>query len=157
MDHSAYLIFLFVFSESIVTLLLFCRSRVNFVIRPDKLLITLFVCLKKIIHWLYITLSTKVYIVKDIVFLVVMGRCESWTIKRLNAEEMMLLELEKPLESPLDSKEIKPVKPMNPKCSLEGLMISLKLQYYGHQMQRARRIPWCWERLKAGGEEGSKG
>ena len=49
--------------------------------------------------------------------------------------------LEKTLESPLESKEIKPVqsilKEINPEYSLEGLMLKLKLQYFGHLMQRA--------------------
>ena len=46
--------------------------------------------------------------------------------------------LEKVLESPLDSKEVKPVNPkgINPEYSLEGLMLKLKLQYFGHLMQR---------------------
>ena len=47
--------------------------------------------------------------------------------------------LEKTLESPLDCKEIQPVhlKEISPECSLEGLMLKLKLQYFGHLMQRA--------------------
>ena len=47
--------------------------------------------------------------------------------------------LEKTLESPLDYKEIQPVilKEIGPGCSLEGLMLKLKLQYFGHLMQRA--------------------
>ena len=47
--------------------------------------------------------------------------------------------LEKTLESPLDSKEIQPVSPkeINPEYSWEGLMLKLKLQYFGHLMQRA--------------------
>ena len=47
--------------------------------------------------------------------------------------------LEKTLESPLDCKEIQPVHPkeINPGCSLEGMMPKLKLQYFGHLMQRA--------------------
>ena len=47
--------------------------------------------------------------------------------------------LEKTLESPLDCKEIQPVHPkeIRPGCSLEGLMLKLKLQYFGHLMQRA--------------------
>ena len=47
--------------------------------------------------------------------------------------------MEKILESPLDSKEIKPVilKQINPEYSLEGLMLKLKLQYFGHLMKRA--------------------
>ena len=47
--------------------------------------------------------------------------------------------LEKTLESPLDCKEIQPVhlKEISPRCSLEGLMLKLKLQYFGHLLQRA--------------------
>ena len=50
--------------------------------------------------------------------------------------------LEKTLESPLDSKEIQPVHPKGdqPWCSLEGLMLKLKLQYFGHLMQRTESL-----------------
>ena len=50
--------------------------------------------------------------------------------------------LEKTLESPLDCKEIQPVhsKEISPGCSLEGLMLKLKLQYFGHLMQRAESL-----------------
>jgi len=69
--------------------------------------------------------------------------------------------LEKILESPLDWKEIKPVtlKEINPEYSLEGLMLKLKLQYFGHVMQRADLLerPWCQERFKAGGEGDNRG
>ena len=69
--------------------------------------------------------------------------------------------LEKILESPLDCKEIKPVYPkeISPEYSLEGLMLKLKLQYFGYLMQRADSLekPWCWERLKAGGEGDDRG
>ena len=58
-----------------------------------------------------ITLPTKVHLVKAMVFPVVMCGCESWTIKKLSTEELMLLVLEKTLESPLDCKEIQPVHP----------------------------------------------
>ena len=60
-----------------------------------------------------IALSIKVYTVKTMVFPEVMYGCESWTIRRLSAEELILLSLmlEKTLESPLDSKEIKQVNP----------------------------------------------
>ena len=63
--------------------------------------------------------------------------------------------LEKTLESPLDFKEIKLV---NPEYSLEGLMLKLKLQYVGHQMQRADSLEktLMLERLRAGGEGDSK-
>ena len=56
------------------------------------------------------TLPTKVHLVKAMVFPVVIYGCDSWTIKKLSTEELMLL-LEKTLESPLDCKEIQPVHP----------------------------------------------
>ena len=72
---------------------------------------------------------------------IVMYRCESSSWRRLSTEELMLstLEFKKTLGSPLDSKEIKPVSPKgNPwNQSLEGLMLKLKLQYFGHLMWRA--------------------
>ena len=58
-----------------------------------------------------VTLPTKVHLVKAMVFPVVVYGCESWTIKKLSTEELMLLVLEKTLESPLDCKEIQPVHP----------------------------------------------
>ena len=48
--------------------------------------------------------------------------------------------LEKTLESPLDCKEIQPVHPINPGCSLEGLMLKLNLQYFGHLMRRVNSL-----------------
>ena len=66
--------------------------------------------------------------------------CESWTVKKAECQRIDAFELvlEKTLESPLDCKEIQPVhlKEISPGCSLEGLMIKLKLQYFGHLMQR---------------------
>ena len=56
-----------------------------------------------------ITLLTKVFLVKAMVFPMVMYGCESWTMKKLSTKELMLLE--KTLESPLDCKEIQPVHP----------------------------------------------
>ena len=76
--------------------------------------------------------------------------------RKLSAKELMLLNcgVEKTLESPLDSKEIQPVQPKNisPEYSLEGLMLKLKLQYFGHLVRRTDSLErfWCWERLKAG-------
>ena len=57
----------------------------------------------------HITLPTKVHLVKDMVFPVVMYGCESWTVKK--AEHRRIDALEKTLESPLDCKEIQPVHP----------------------------------------------
>ena len=60
-----------------------------------------------------ITLPTKVRLVKAMVFPVVMSGCESWTIKKAECQELLLLNLllEKTLESPLDCKVMKPVNP----------------------------------------------
>ena len=62
--------------------------------------------------------------------------------------------LEKTLECPLDSQEIQPVHPkeISPEYSLEGLILKLKLQYFGHLMQKLThwKRPWYWESLKAG-------
>ena len=89
-----------------------------------------------------ITLPTKVYIVRTMFFPVVMYACESWTIKKgwtPKNGSFGTVVLKKTLESPLDCKEIKPVNPkgINPEYSLEGLMLKLKLQYFGRWMQSA--------------------
>ena len=68
--------------------------------------------------------------------------------------------LEKTLESPLDCKEFQAVlKEISPEYSLEGLILKLKLPYFGHLMQRTDSFkrPWCWERLKARGEGDDRG
>ena len=69
--------------------------------------------------------------------------------------------LEKTLESPLDSKEIQPVQPKGSSLeySLEGLMLKLKLQYFGHLMQRTESFvkTLMLGKIKVGGEEDDKG
>ena len=84
-----------------------------------------------------ITLPTKV---KAMVFPVVMYECESWTIKKAESQRIDAFELWcwRRLESLLDCKEIQPVhsKGDHPGCSLEGMMLKLKLQYFGHLMRR---------------------
>ena len=89
-----------------------------------------------------ITLPAKVRLVKAMVFPVVMYGCESWTIKKAEHWRIDAFELWywKRLENPLDCKEIKPVNPkgdqISPEYSFEGLMLKVKLQYYGHLMGR---------------------
>ena len=86
-----------------------------------------------------ITFLTKVCLVKAMVFPVVIYGCESWTVKKAEHWTTDAFELlEKTLESPLDCKEIKPVnlKETSTEYSLEGLMLKLNLQYFGHLMQR---------------------
>ena len=91
-----------------------------------------------------ITLLTKVHLVKAMVFPVVMYGCETWTIKKAESWKLKnwcfwTVVLEKTLESHLECKEIQPVYPkeINPGCSLVGLMLKLKLQYFDHLMRRA--------------------
>ena len=77
---------------------------------------------------------------------------ESWVPKNRCFWTVML---EKTTESPSDSKEIQPIlKEISPKYSLKGLMLKLKLQYFGHLIRRAHSFEktLLWERLKVGGE-----
>ena len=65
--------------------------------------------------------------------------CESWTVKKAECRRLHAFELfEKTLESPLDCKEIKQsiLKEISPEYSLEGLMLKLKLQFFGHLIRR---------------------
>ena len=89
-----------------------------------------------------ITLPTKVRLVKAMVFPVVMYRCESWTIKKAECRRTDAFELwcwRRLLRVPWTARKSNQsiLKEINPGCSLEGLMLKLKLQYFGHQMQRA--------------------
>ena len=86
-----------------------------------------------------ITLSTKVHLVKAMVFPVVMYRCESWSIKkaerlRIDAFELWCWRrfLRVPWTARRSNQSI--LKEISPGCSLEGLMLKLKLQYFGHLM-----------------------
>ena len=89
-----------------------------------------------------ITLSTKVHLVKAMVFPVVMNGCESWTVKKAEHQRIDAFELwcwrrllRVPWTSRRSSQSI--LKEISPGCSLEGLMLKLKLQYFGHLMGRA--------------------
>ena len=111
-----------------------------------------------------VTLPTKVCLVKAIVFPVVMYGCESWTVKKAEHQRTDAFDvvLEKTLESPLDSKEIQPVHPkeISPEYSLEGLMLKLKLQYFGHLMRRTESLEktlMLGKIVKVGGEGDDKG
>ena len=97
-----------------------------------------------------ITLSTKVCLVKAMIFPLVMDGCweldceESWALKTWG---FWIVVLEKTLESPLDCKEI------SPGISLEGMMLKLKLQYFGHIM---RRVDSLEKTLMLGGTGGRR-
>ena len=89
-----------------------------------------------------ITLPTKVCLVKAMVFLVVMYGCESWTIKKAECQRTDAFELwcwKRLLRVPWTARRSNQsiLKEISSECSLEGLMLKLKLQYFGHLMQRA--------------------
>ena len=86
-----------------------------------------------------ITLSTKVCLVKDMVFPVVMYGCESWTIKKAQCQRIDAFELwywRRLLRVPWTARRSNQsiLKVISPWCSLEGLMLKLELQYFGHLM-----------------------
>ena len=89
-----------------------------------------------------IPLSTKVHLVKAMIFPVVMYGCESWTIKkdehrRIDAFELWCWRrlLRVPWTARRSNQSV--LKEISPRCSLEGLMLKLKFQYFGHLMRRA--------------------
>ena len=86
-----------------------------------------------------ITLPTKVRLVKAMVFPVAMYGCESWTVKKAEHQRINVFELwcwRRLLRVPWTARRSNQsiVKEINPGCSLEGLMLKLKLQYFGHLM-----------------------
>ena len=88
-----------------------------------------------------ITLPTKIHLVKAMVFPIVMYGCESWTIKKAECKRIDAFELwcwrrllRVPWMARRSSQSI--LREISPGCSSEGLMLKLKLQYFGHLMQR---------------------
>ena len=88
-----------------------------------------------------ITLPTKFCLVKAMVFPVVMYGCESWTVKKAECQKIDAFELwcwRRPLRVPWTARSSNQaiLKEISPGCSLEGLMLKLKLQYFGHLMRK---------------------
>ena len=88
-----------------------------------------------------ITLPTKVCLVKAMVFPVVMYGCESWTVRKTECQKIDAFELwcwRRLLRVPWTARRSNQsiLKEISPECSLEGLMLKLKLQYFGHLMRR---------------------
>ena len=94
----------------------------------------------------HVTLPAKFHLVKAIVFPVVMYRCESWTIKKANCQRINAFEswcwrrlfLRVPWTAGRSNQSV--LREINPEYSLEELMPKLKLQYFGHLMQRANSL-----------------
>ena len=88
-----------------------------------------------------ITLPTKVHLVKAMFFPVVMYGCESWTVKKAECQRIDAFELRcwrRLLRVPWTTRRSNQsiLKEVSPGCSLEGMMLKLKLQYFGHLMRR---------------------
>ena len=110
-----------------------------------------------------ITLPIKVHLVKAMVLPVVKYGCESWTIGKAEhgrTDAFVLWCWRRPLRVSWTARRSKQsiLKEISPEYSLEGLMLKLKLQYFGHLVRRTDSFerPWCWE-LKAGGEGDDRG
>ena len=106
-----------------------------------------------------ITLPTKVCLVKAMVFPVIIYGCESWTMKKAECRKIDAFELwcwRRLLRVPWTARRSNQsiLKAISPGCSLDELMLKLKLQYFGHLMQRVDSLEktWCWEGSGAGGE-----
>ena len=114
-----------------------------------------------------ITLLTKVHIIKAMVFPVVMYGCETWTIRKDECQRIDALELwclRRLLRVPWTARRSNQsiLKEITPEYSLEGLMLKLKFQYFGHLMQRADSMEktlmvGLFQRLREGGEGDDRG
>ena len=111
-----------------------------------------------------ITLSTKVHLVKAMISPVVMYGCEGWTIKKAEHQRIDAFQLwcwKRLLRVPWTARRANQsiLKEIRPGCSLEGLMLKLKLQYFGYLMRGADSFEktLMLERLKAGGERDDRG
>ena len=105
-----------------------------------------------------LTLPAKVHLVKAMVFPVVMYGCESWTVKKAERQRMDAFELwcwRRLLTIPWTARRSNQsfLKEISPGCSLEGLMLNLKLQYFGHLM---RRVDSLEKTLMLGGIGGKR-
>ena len=108
-------------------------------------------------------MPTKVHLVKAMVFLVFMYRCESWTIKKAEHQRIDAFELwcwRRLLRVPWTARRPNQsiLKEISPEYFLEGLMLKLKLQLATWCKElTSLKGPWCWERLKMGGEGEDRG
>ena len=105
-----------------------------------------------------ITLPTKVHLVKAMVFPAVMYGCESWTVKKAEHRRIDAFELwcwRRLLRVPWTARKSNQsiLKEISPGCSLEGLMLTLKIQYFGHLM---RRVDSLEKTLMLGGVGGRR-
>ena len=111
-----------------------------------------------------ITLPTNFHQIKAMVLPVVMYRCEGWTAKKAECWKIDAFELwcwQRLLRVPWTARRSNQsiLKEISPVCSLEGLMLKLKIQYLATSCEELthRKRPWCWEGLGPGGEGDNRG
>ena len=129
----------FIFLGSKITTDGDCSHEIKRCLLPERKVMT---NLESILKSRDITLPTKVRLVKAMVFPEVMYGCESWTIKKAECQRIDAFGLwcwRRLLRAPWTARRSNQsiLKEINPGCSLEGLMLKLKLQYFGHLIQRA--------------------
>ena len=99
--------------------------------------------------WMWLVMEVKSNAVKNNA---VKRSCKgTWNVRSMNQGKLEVVKQQR--------RSNQSILKISPGCSLEGLMLKLKLQYFGHLMQKADSLkrPWCWERLKAGGEGDDRG
>ena len=126
----------FIFSGSKITVDYYCSHEIK---RHLHLVRKAMANLDSVLKSRDITLPTKVHIVKAMVFPVVMYRCKSWTLKKAEHQRIDAFELQcwrtllrVPWTARRSNQSI--LKEINPEYSLEGVVLKLKLQYFGHMM-----------------------
>ena len=126
----------FIFRGSKITADGDCSHGIKRLLLPGRKIMT---NLDSILKSRDIILSTKVHLIKAMVFLVVMYGCESWTVKKAKRQTIDAFELwcwrrlfRVPWTARRSSQSV--LKEISPECSLEGLMLKLKLQYFVHLM-----------------------
>ena len=129
----------FIFGGSKITADVDCSHEIKRCLLLGKKVVT---NLDSIFKSRHITLPTKVRLIKAMVFPVVMYGCQSWTVKKAEHRRIDAFELwcwRKPLRVPCTTRRSNQsiLKEISLGCSLEGLMLKLKFQYFGHLMQRA--------------------
>ena len=150
----------FIFLGSKITADGDCRHEIKRHLLPGRKVMT---NLDSILKSIDITLSTKVHLVKAMVFPVVMYGCENWTINKAECRRIDAFELwcwRRLLRVPWTARRSNQsiLKEISPGCSLEGLILKLKLQYFGHLMRGADSLKkTLMLGLRAGGEGDNRG
>ena len=135
-----------------------CSYRIKRCFLLERKVMTKLDRIKKLRYWF----ANKVYIIKAMAFPVVMYRCESWTLKKAECQRINAFEvwcwrrlLRIPWTAGRSNQSI--LKEISPEYSLEGLILKLNTSATWCKEPTHWKRPWCWERLKVGGEGDDRG